>query len=157
MKSRRRRAKRLRVLHLWTLPEVQKAVPYLHSVVSSLREHWLEVLHLKRKSELAGKQRQPDRRANLVLKQDLQEERGRAQRKFDEALDELNDIDVFLLDAVQGLALIPFRKEDDLAWFVFDHFAEAGLVGWRYHNDPFEECRSLRLLPKAVLNSSPPE
>ena len=42
MKSRRDRSRRLRVLHLWTLAELKKAVPYLRSVVSSLREHWLE-------------------------------------------------------------------------------------------------------------------
>ncbi len=52
-------------------------------------------------------------------------------------------IDVYLLDPVRGVALIPFRKEDDLAWYVFDQFCAGGLSGWRFHNDPLEECRPL--------------
>src|SRR5437868_6599684 len=136
MKSRRDRSRRLRVLHLWTLPEVQKAIPYLRSVFNSLREHWLEVLNTQRRGEFAAKKQNPHERTGLLATEKLQEERQRAQQRFDDALEELNNIDVFLLDAVQGLALIPFRKGDDLAWFVFDYFSKRGLVGWRNHDDP---------------------
>ena len=91
---------------------------------------------------------QSHQRAELLAKAHLQEERQRVQQRFDDALEELNDLDVFLLDAVQGRALIPFHKDDDLAWFVFDHFSSRGLVGWRNHNDPMEECRPLNELPE---------
>ena len=77
-----------------------------------------------------------------------------AQAKFDDALVELNAIDVFLLDPVQGLALIPFRKEDDLAWYVFDYFTPRGLIGWRYHHDPIEECRPLETQEKTAVNGA---
>ena len=66
--------------------------------------------------------------------------------KFDEALEELNRLDVFLLDPVAGGTLVPFRKADDLAWFVFDHFA-ARRHRLRYHDDPIEKVRRLNLLP----------
>lgn len=147
MKSRRDRSKRLRVLHLWSLAEVEKAVPYLRSVVASLREHWLEVLNTERRGELAAKDPKSQKKTGLLAKAYLQDDRRRAQQRFDDTLEELNKLDVFLLDAVQGVALIPFRKEDDLAWFVFDQFTARGLVGWRNHSDPIEECRPLDLLP----------
>src|SRR6185312_7372980 len=87
------------------------------------------------------------KRQDIIATQAHQEERNRAQAKFDDALGELNQIDVFLLDAVRGLALIPFRKEDDLAWYVFDHFTPRGIIGWRFHNDPMDECRPLENVP----------
>ena len=75
----------------------------------------------------------------------------------DDALDELNRIDVFLLDPVHGLALIPFRKLDDLAWYVFDHFSPEGVTGWRYHHDPIEECRALNLLDEVAVDGVVPQ
>ena len=115
MKSRRDSSKRLRVLHLWTLPEVRKAIPYLRSVVGSLREHWLEVLNAQRRGDLAAKNPTSEKRTGLLATARLQEECQNAQRRFDDALEELNKLDVFLLDAVQGMALLPFRKEVDPA------------------------------------------
>ena len=43
MKRRRERSKPMRVMRLWSWSEVAKAVPYLRSIVGSLREHWLDV------------------------------------------------------------------------------------------------------------------
>jgi len=150
MKPRRKSSKRMRVLHLWTLPELQKAVPYLRSVIVSLREHWLDTLTTERHLNLAAQRPQSTQRNLLVAADDLREERRRAQQKFEDALEELNRIDVFLLDAVKGLALVPFRKEDDLAWFVFDQFSPRGIIGWRNHDDPIEKCLPLNLLEQPV-------
>jgi hypothetical protein len=139
----------MRVLRLWDWSEARKAVPYLRSVIGSLREHWLEVLTAERQLQRSIKHPATERRRQLLDERANDEERQRAQTKFDEALEELNRVDVFLLDPVQGLALIPFRKEDDLAWYVFDHFAEKGLIGWRYHHDTIETCRPLEELDGA--------
>jgi hypothetical protein len=51
--------------------------------------------------------------------------------------------DVFLLDPVRGLALIPFQQGEELAWFVFDAFDQNGLTSWRYHKDPLETRRPM--------------
>lgn len=153
MKNRKEKTNRLRALRLWDWNEVLNAVPYLHSVIGSLREHWLEVLAAERQLDRLPKTG-PEKRDQIIARQTGQDERQRAQTKFDDALEELNAVDVFLLDAVQGLALIPFRKEDDLAWYVFDHFAADGVIGWRYHHDPIEECRSLKLLEGRVAKEA---
>ena len=34
----------------------------------------------------------------------------------------------------------------------FDQFAVRGLIGWRYHHDPIEECRPLSLLQEPVAS-----
>jgi len=146
MRPRKDRSKRARALRLWEWNEVRKAVPYLRSVIGSLREHWLDVLAAERRLEQAGKHPAPLKRAQIIQHETHQDERRRAQTKFDDALEELNGMEVFLLDPVQGLALIPFRKGDELAWYVFDHFTADGVAGWRYHHDPIEECRTLNSL-----------
>jgi hypothetical protein len=43
-----------------------------------------------------------------------------AEGHFNEALREPEALDVYCLDPTKGLAQIPFRQGDDLAWFVFD-------------------------------------
>ncbi len=79
----------------------------------------------------------------MLSGEDVQTRQENAETCFNETLEELMNINVYLLDPIRGLALIPFRKEDDLAWYVFDQFDDHGLSGWRYHNDPLEECRPL--------------
>jgi hypothetical protein len=63
--------------------------------------------------------------------------------KLAETLDELKAIDVYCLDPAQGLALIPFGKGDELAWYVFDLFSPRSLEAWRFHGDPLEMRRPL--------------
>jgi hypothetical protein len=52
-------------------------------------------------------------------------------------------MDVYCLDPAGGLALIPFRKGDNLAWYVADLFEPDGLRTWRYHHDPLSERRPI--------------
>ncbi len=143
MKRRRERSNPMRVMRLWTWSEVAKAVPYLRSVVGSLREHWLDILTIQRRIDKAEAAKGPVKRPQMMAMQSHQDERSRAQTKFDDALEELNKVEVYLYDPIRGLAMIPCRKGDDLAWYVFDHFAAPGVIGWRYQKDPIDECRPL--------------
>jgi hypothetical protein len=153
MKRRHERSERMRAVRLWDWSDATKAVPYLRSVIASLREHWLEVLNADHRLRALDKKKGPARRERLLEVKASQDERERAHVKFDDALEELNSVDVYLLDPVQGLALIPFRKEDDLAWYVFDCFADDGLIGWRYEHDPIVACRPLKMLERAAVSS----
>jgi hypothetical protein len=150
MKRRRsQQAKNMRTLRIWSYDEANHAVPYLRSVIASLREHWLDVQKQRRGSELlSARPGRPDR-ARLLAGQTLHAHQERAETHFNDAVDELTNIDVFLLDPLRGRALIPFRKEDDLAWYVFDQFDDHGLSGWRYHSDPLEQCRPLEVQESA--------
>jgi hypothetical protein len=128
---------------LWTYEAALSAVPYLRTVVRSLREHWLQLQSARRQIErLDSRPARPDRQT-LIRRAAAVEELDQAHVKLEETFDELKAIDVFCLAPAQGLALIPFGKGDELAWYVFDLFSPQGLKAWRFHGDPLEMRRPL--------------
>ena len=155
MKPSKDKANRMHVMHLWSWDEVVKAIPYMTSIVGSLREHWLDVLTAERAIDKAADQHGPATRKQMIDQQTHQDEKQRAQVKFDDALEELTKMDVFLLDPIRGLALIPHRHDDELAWYIFDHFTPRGCIGWRYHSDPMDQCRPLETETTADIENSP--
>jgi uncharacterized protein DUF2203 len=141
MKRHRRRPKRqVRAIRLWSYPEAAKALPYLRSLTDSLRGHWLELQERQLAARRLNDLRKPTRSDRIAL-EDAQEDARRAEEHFDDALEELMRLDIFLLDPVRGLALIPFQQEEELAWYVFDLFDKDGLTSWRYHKDPLDTRR----------------
>jgi hypothetical protein len=119
------------------------AVPYLRAVVRSLREHWLHVRAVRRQIQrLNSRPGRPDRQT-LIRRAVAVQELDQADTQLEETFDELKAIDVFCLDPAEGLALIPFGKGDELAWYVFDLFSPQGLDAWRLHSDPLETRRPL--------------
>src|SRR5262245_17710521 len=111
------------VLRLWTHAEAVQALPYLRAVVRSLREHWLHLQQVRLQvRRLDARPGRPDRQA-MISRAEAARDAGRAEDQFNEAESEMEALDVYCLDPAKGLALIPFRQGDDLAWFVFDLFA----------------------------------
>ena len=128
---------------LWTYEAALSAVPYLRAVVRSLREHWLHVQSVRRQIErLDSHPGRPDRQT-LIRRAVAVQELDHAGTQLEETFEELKAIDVYCLDPAQGLALIPFGKGDEPAWYVFDLFAPQGLEAWRFHGDPPETRRPL--------------
>ena len=128
---------------LWTYEAALSAVPYLRAVVRSLREQWLHVRSVRRQiRRLDARPGRPDRQT-LIRRAVAVQELDHADAQLEETFDELKAIDVFCLDPAQGLALIPFGKRDELAWYVFDLFSPQGLEAWRFHGDPLEMRRPL--------------
>jgi hypothetical protein len=130
-------------LRRWTYEAALSAVPYLRAVVRSLREHWLHFHSVRRRFQrLDSRPGRPDRRA-LIGQAAAVEELEQAVNRLEETFDELKAIDVYGVDPAQGLAMIPFGKGDELAWYVFDLFSPQGLEAWRLHSDPLETRRPL--------------
>ena len=128
---------------LWTYEAALRAIPYLRAVVRSLRELWLHCQSVRRQIErLDSHPGRPDRQT-LIRRTLAVKELAQADMNLEETFDELEAIDVYCLDPAQGLALIPFGKGDELAWYVFDLFAAQGLEAWRFHGDPLEMRRPL--------------
>jgi hypothetical protein len=128
---------------LWTYEAALRAVPYLRAVVRSLREHWLQLQSVRRQIQrLDSRPGRPDRQT-LIRRAEAVKELDQADIQLEETFDELKAIDVYCLDPARGLALIPFGKGDELAWYVFDLFAPQGLEAWRFHGDPLETRRPL--------------
>jgi hypothetical protein len=130
-------------IRVWTYSEALGALPYIASVLRSLREHRLEAnrqgLIARRLSERPGR---PDR-VTLLNQEHAAKEARREEEKFREAQEELQRLDVYCLDPVQGVALIPFVHDDQLAWFIYDLHDQKPLQFWRYQGDALQERRPI--------------
>ena len=110
----------------WTYAEAVKAVPYLRSVVGSLRESWLQLRRAQREMQLIEGRGDRADRETLASRQDAQREANSAQSRVNEALAELAALHVDRLDPAQGLAMIPAGAGEKASWLVFDFFAPQG-------------------------------
>jgi hypothetical protein len=149
-----KKSRRLKVIRLWNYPEAIRAVPYLRSVLDALRNHYLDSLrHRLTIKRLSDKKPERD---TLIALDEARKDLDRAQDAFKDSHRELRRIDVFLLDPLEGVALIPCQKTDALAWMVFEQHSEEGLVGWRWHTDSFDLRRPLAELeePAAATPST---
>ena len=145
MNRNRRGAKaRRQMLRLWTYQQALTALPYVSSVVRSLREHWLEMQRYQDAFRRLEKQpRRPDR-TGLIAQQEARHQADEASNRFEQALEELQSLDIYCLDPNRGEALIPFVQGEQLAWYVYDLFEEPALGHWRFHSDPFETRRPIK-------------
>ncbi len=142
----KRKSKRVRVMRLWDWKEAKGAIPYLRSILASLREHWLDARSAQITLDRHISDSSPRSTQKLLREKACQDELSRSQDKFDTALEELAQIDAYLLDPVNGVALMPFRMKDDLAWYYIDLFEPEVFAGWRFHDDPLDVCRPIELV-----------
>ena len=152
-RNRKGSRKRQQTIQIWTQEQARRVMPYLTSIVRSLREYRLEAVHQHRRAEqLAKKHGRPDRAAIIAHKEAVRRTEE-AEATFNDALNELHTLDIYCLDPIQGLALIPFGVADELAWFVFDLFEKDTPRFWRFHKDPIESRRPLAELVSSSLNN----
>jgi hypothetical protein len=127
----------------WTFEAAQAAVPYFSSVARSLRERYLEMLAKRRELQMFRERHgRPDRKA-LVEEQEARRDLQKAEQDYQDALDELSELNVQPLHPGRGTALVPFVHDDQLAWYVFDLFDSQPIRSWRYQSDPEETRRPL--------------
>lgn len=139
---------RAQTIHVWTYEQAQAAAPYISSILRSLREHALEALQsYHRAKRIANRPGRPDRAA-IIAQQEAEQEARRADERFRDDLAELQAMDIYTLDPIQGLALVPFVYNDQLAWYIFDLFDTQPLRFWRYQSDPEETRRPITAMQK---------
>jgi hypothetical protein len=142
-KQRKPRTEQIITLRLWTFDGANKAIPYLRSLVQSLRESWLELRQAQTKADrLKARTGRPDRDA-LIQLEESERELQHSSSKVEEIVNEMVGLSAFGIDPAAGLAVLPFFRGDVLAWYVFDLFDPRGLVAWRLHSDDVETRRPL--------------
>ena len=106
----------------WTRAEARAVVPYVTSIMRSLREHRLDYFrhHLAAK-RLAGKPGRP-RRDTLLAQEEAARASGRADAKYHQTLAELNSLGFRLLDSVAGLAVFNVYLDEFVTEYVYDLF-----------------------------------
>ena len=145
---------RTQTIQVWTYDQARTAAPYLTSILRSLREHALEaLLHHHRAKRIANRPGRPDRSA-IIAQQEAEKEAHRADDRFHDALDELQQMDIYTLDPIQGQALVPFVHNDQLAWYVFDLFDAQPLRFWRFQSDPEETRRPVTSMQKGAVEAT---
>ncbi len=145
---------RTQTIQVWTYEQAQAASPYIASILRSLREHALEaLLHYRRAKTIANR---PGRatRADIIAQQEAEKEAHRADDRFREALDELQEMDIYTLDPIQGMALIPFVHNDQLSWYIFDLFDAQPLRFWRFQSDPEDTRRPVTAMQRGSSETS---
>jgi hypothetical protein len=143
-RNRKEAKSRQATIQVWTYDQACRVLPYVASIMRSLREHRLEAQQQRLASErLANAPGRPDRNA-IIAHDEAVRLSQEAEDRFQDALEELHVLDIYCMDALQGLALIPFAQGEQLAWFVFNLFDEGEkLRFWRYHEDPLETRRPI--------------
>jgi hypothetical protein len=149
-KQRDKKAEATIAIRLWTYAGARQAVPYLRSLVRSLREGWLEMRQAQ--EQVRKIEARPGRadRDSLILLEETNHDLTRAEAKLEDIINEMVALSAYCVDPGAGLAVIPFLSNGVLAWFIFDLFDEEGLVAWRLNTDPLETRRSLSDIEDAV-------
>src|SRR5207237_9038671 len=119
------------------------ARPYFSVLPGPRREDWrarqLGRRHLARLDARPGSAgiRELIARAETIRQAEL------AENELNATLGELQSLGGYCRHPGKGLALIPFRLEGALAWFVFDLYEPTGICAWRFHTDPAAMRRPL--------------
>jgi hypothetical protein len=148
---------RRQTIQVWSYAQAQAAVPYLASVIRSLREHRLEALAARRTAQrLAGKPGRPNRN-DLIAQQEADRKAHEAEGHLQDAAAELQALDVYSLDPVQGLAMVPFVYNGQLAWFIFDLYDPKPFCFWRFQSDPEETRRPVTSMQQDLPEAETPQ
>lgn len=150
MKRNRQSSKSQQTIQVWTLEQARSLLPYLTSIIDSMREARLDnQAHASRAAKLEARPGRPKRDQILEIA-DEKAKAQEAEERYKKAQEELQQLDVYCINAVQGLALIPFVNEDQLAWFIFDRFDQEPLRFWRFHLDPVDVKHPIESVQKAA-------
>jgi hypothetical protein len=145
---------RATALQVWTFAQAQAAVPYIASIVRSIREHALEALNQANTARrIASQPGRPDR-DTLIAQQEAEQAAHRSDDRFQEAVNELQNLDIYCLDPIQGLVLIPFVQDEQLAWYIFDLHDAPQLRFWRFQSDPEDTRRPITPLQKGSAEAT---
>jgi hypothetical protein len=152
-KGARRRPK---TIQIWTYAQAKTALPYVTSIMRSLREQVLEAQHCRLR--LHRLTRRPGRldRAALIAQDEIKRQAGEAEDRIQEAIEELLALDIYCLDPIRGEAVIPFVRDDQLAWYLYDLFDDRHLVAWRFDSEAQETCRPLTESETGAAEGAPP-
>lgn len=138
-------------LRLWTYAEARKAVPYLRSLMNSLRDAWIDMRqtqeHVRRSEAILGR----PNRDTIIRRDDAHRDADQAEAKLGDLIHEMLGLSFYVVDPASGVGVIPFLRGEALSWFVFDLFSEEGLIAWRLPDDSIEMRR-----PFSELEDSQP-
>jgi hypothetical protein len=128
---------------VWTHEQASRAVPYVAAVMQSIRDLYVRAQGLRHRiRKVDAKPGRPDRHA-IIQHETAKLEAERLQEEVVEAAKELAHLNIHCVDPVNGIAMIPFVQQEQLAWLVFNLFDDVKISAWRFHHDPMTVRRPL--------------
>jgi hypothetical protein len=114
--------RRIRCPGIWTYAEVRAVLPYVASIMGSLREHRLDCLrHRLSVQRFAAKPGRPTR-DTLLDRAEAAREEGRAVAEYEKTLAEHESLGIRCLDSAAGLAIFTVYESGYLSEYVYDLF-----------------------------------
>jgi hypothetical protein len=155
MKRQRKNAEQpVEEFPVWTFEQAGRAVPYITSVMNSIRELYVaEQSERRQVRKMEQKPGRPDRRT-IIQGEESKREADRLQGEVALAAQELAQLNIHCVDPVNGLAMIPFVQGDQLAWLVYGLFESDKITAWRYHHDPLTVRRPIGEIEAGPLPTS---
>src|SRR5947209_5952655 len=105
-RNRRGSRRRQQTIQPWTYEQALGVLPYLRSIVRSVRDSQLDVqaqqLTVRRLAHQSGR----PNRATLIAQDNARRAAAMAEEHRDAALEEMHTLDIYCLDPVRGEALI---------------------------------------------------
>src|SRR5271154_3680585 len=99
MSAKPRRTKRhVRNIQTWTYDEAKRVLPYLHSVMISLRDHRLAVVGARRDVKRLDDEPVRPTRHLMIAREESLKRAQLAQQQVREAEEELEALDIYSLD-----------------------------------------------------------
>jgi len=125
--------RRHRSLRVRTYAQARAVLPYVASILRSLREHRLDALrHRLSAKRLADRPGRP-KRDTLLAQEVAAREAGRADEEYQRTLAELESLGICCLDPVACRAILTVYQAGRLAEYVYDLFDPQPLRFWAEH------------------------
>ncbi len=107
---------------VWTYEQADAAIPYLTSVISSIRDRFLAMQSARRAKDLLAQRPGRLTRDEIIDQDNAVRDIAKAGDEVTEAVNELLHLNIYSVDPVNGIAMIPFLHAEQLAWLVFELF-----------------------------------
>jgi Uncharacterized conserved protein (DUF2203) len=114
--------RRHRSLRVWTYAQARAVLPYVASIMGSLREHRLDFLRHRLSAQRLVGEPGKRRRDTLIAQEEAACEADRADAEYQRTLAELKSLGIRCLDPVAGLAIFTVFQEGDRTEYVYDLF-----------------------------------
>ncbi len=119
--------RRHRSFRVWTHAQARAVLPYVASIMGSLREHRLDFLRHRLSAQRLAGEPGKHRRDTLFAQEEAACEADRADAEYQRTLAELNSLGIRCLDSVAGLAIFTLYQEGDPTECVYDLFDSQSL------------------------------
>jgi hypothetical protein len=139
--KRHRSKRRQQTIHVWTYEQARQAQPFVTSIMRSLRDHAIDVRACERAAKRLAQRPGRPSRTDIITHEEAVATAARSQARYQEVQQELHELDLYPLEPIGGVALIPILHNEQLAWLVFDLFDEDPLRHWRFHKDSMDTRR----------------